>query len=225
MRSSLTHCRRIATWALALCLPLCVGAAELPAVHFEVELRWVHDRLAPAAQAALRDGAVVVGTTGSVSAQGPAVPTLSTAPSAQRVEALASVRVLNGHTGSMQISLPGPPQQPMQLDMAVALNAERRVERVLVQPQPAVAAPRVLSLRAEPRWRGQRSDIDLALDLSLPDGLRLQTQLRLPEGRWRQVAQLNDPERAPAPTGTVSSRDAEARESRQLQVRVQRVSP
>ncbi|NGE86505.1 hypothetical protein G5604_24380, partial [Escherichia coli] len=44
-----------------LLLPARLAAAP-PAVQLLVELRWVDSRLAPAAVAAVRDGAVVVGT-------------------------------------------------------------------------------------------------------------------------------------------------------------------
>ncbi len=56
---------------LPLILLPALAAAAPPAVQLVVELRWVDSNLPPAAQAAVRDGAVVVGTAGSVSPRGP----------------------------------------------------------------------------------------------------------------------------------------------------------
>ncbi|WP_204280290.1 hypothetical protein, partial [Raoultella ornithinolytica] len=70
-----------------LLLPARLAAAP-PAVQLLVELRWVDSRLAPAAVAAVRDGAVVVGTAGSVSPRGPGVVTSTAAappPPVQRL--------------------------------------------------------------------------------------------------------------------------------------------
>ena len=57
---------------LSLLLPVLSHAAP-PAVQLLVELRWVDSALPPSAQAGVRDGAVVVGTAGSVSPRGPGV--------------------------------------------------------------------------------------------------------------------------------------------------------
>ncbi len=180
-------------------------------------------RLAPALQAAVRDGATVTGTQGAVSPRAAQAKVLSTGSQAVRVEALVSLVVQNGALGQIELPPPAPSDQSMSLDFAVALDAQGRTAQLWVAPRAVGAPARSLRLTARPRSTGAGQAISLQLEVTSPDGTAVQTQLALPEGHWQRVATLRDGAADPAPAGTLTSGDAVARESRELQIRVRRV--
>ena len=210
---------------LALALP--VRAAE-PRVNLWVELRWVDSRVSQAAVAGVRDGAVVVGTGGSVSPRGAVV--LSTEQQAAQGQLLQRLTVLNGFRASVQLGeltplqwlelsvpLPPPGQAPSR-DAGRAHLRQGHVEQV-----------RGFSL--EPHWPGGREPVRVSLrtqDLTPseagpgqpPVRTELESTALVPLDEWVTVArtggQLRRSER-----GTFSTRDAEAVSSRELQVRIQ----
>ena len=75
-------------------------AAE-PRVNLWVELRWVDSRVSQAAVAGVRDGAVVVGTGGSVSPRGALV--LGTEQQSSQGQLFQRLTVLNGYAASVQL--------------------------------------------------------------------------------------------------------------------------
>lgn len=208
-------------------------AAE-PRVNLWVELRWVDSRVSQAAVAGVRDGAVVVGTGGSVSPRGAIV--LGTGQQSTQGQVLQRLTVLNGYRASVQLGELVPLQW---LDASVPLAAggaaqpPRDVGRAQLR-QGFVEQLRGFSL--EPHWPGGREPVRVALhaqDLT-PDGMapdgaapgqapvrtELESTALVPLDEWVTVArsggQLRRSER-----GTLSSRDAEGVSSRELQVRIQ----
>jgi hypothetical protein len=210
---------------LAVLLGASGRAVAAPSLHFDVELRWVVTRLAPALQAGVRDGATVIGTQGAVSPRGAEARVLSTAPEAVRVEALVSLVAQDGQFSHLQLRPPAPAEQALSLDFALALDAQGRPAKLFVAPRAAESQERALRVAVRPRWAGAGRPIMLKLSMAAPDGTELQTQLDLPEGHWRRLASVSDGAADPAPAGTVSSLDAAPRESRELQIRVRRRQP
>lgn len=194
-----------------------------PALLFDVELRWVVARLAPALQAGVRDGATVIGTQGAVSPRAGEAKVLSTGAQGVRVEALASLVVQNGALGEIQLRTPAVTEQPLSLDFALALDAQGKPAQLWVAPRAAGAPERPLRLAVRPRSAGAGQPIKLSLEVAAPDGTSVQTQLTVPEGHWQRVASLQDGAADPAPAGTLASRDAVPRESRELQIRVRHI--
>lgn len=197
-----------------LLLPLLttLAAAAPPAVQLVVELRWVDSNLAPAAQAGVRDGAVVVGTAGSISPRGAGVVTSTAAPPPQQMQRL---NVLNGQRAALRLTT----LEPLQWAEAVveldpASGAQRRI----------YASPRSGERRTTqgfvitPSWPGGSAPVRVAFDIE-QDDQAFQSTLQVPLDRWQTVARSGTAA-APAPRGTLSSGDAAGRPERELQIRV-----
>jgi hypothetical protein len=195
---------------LALVAPW--AAAAPPAVPLIVELRWVDSNLPPAAQAAVRDGAVVVGTAGSISPRGAGVVTSTAAPAPQQIQRL---NVLNGRRGTLRLTT----REPLQwVDAVVELDPTSRT------PQRVYATPRsserrtMQSFTFTPTWPGGTAPVQIEFDID-QDDRAIQSMLQLPLDRWQTVARSGGTV-APAPKGTLSSGDAAGRPERELQLRV-----
>lgn len=193
-------------------LPLSAAAAP-PAVAFVVELRWVDSNLPPAAQAAVRDGAVVVGTAGAVSPRGPGVVTSTAQPVPQTVQRML---VQNGQRAALRLTT----REPLQwVDTVVQLDPDTRA------PQRLYASPRsgerrtTQSFSVTPTWPGGKALVRVEFDIDLDDQA-LQSTLQLPLERWQTVARSGGVTTQPAARGTLSSRDAAGQPERELQLRV-----
>lgn len=196
-------------------LPLSARAAP-PAVTLVVELRWVDSSLPPAAQAGVRDGAVVVGTAGSVSPRGPGVITSTLATTPPPVQRL---RVLNGQRASTRLTT----REPLQwVDAVVELDPAAGPASA---PHRLYASPRqgerrtTQSFTVTPTWPGGRAPVRVEFSVDAGDEA-FQSTLDLPLERWQTVARSGGPTAQPAPRGTVSSRDAAGQPERELQLRV-----
>jgi len=199
-----------------ICAPLLAAAAP-PAVHLVVEWRWVDSNLPPAAQAAVRDGAVVIGTAGSVSPRGPGVVTSTVAPPptvpGQRVI------VLNGQRAGVRLTT----REPLEwVDVVAEIDPAAGPASA---PRRLYASPRSGERRTSqnfsvtPTWPGGRAPVRVEFDID-DDGQALQSTLQLPMERWQTVARSGGPLVAPATKGTLSSADAAGRPERELQLRV-----
>lgn len=205
-------------FSLLLAAPLLAAAAP-PAVTLLVELRWVDSQLPGAAQAGVRDGAVVVGTAGAVSPSGPGVVT-STRPAAPPPSQRLSV--LNGQRAGLRLQT----REPLrwEADIAVAMEPGARPgarPRVYASPRP-VEHVVTQGFAVTPTWPGGDAPVRVAFEVDA-DGQQWQSVLDLPLQRWQTVARQGGAD-APAPRGTVSSRDATGQPERELQLRVS-VSP
>jgi hypothetical protein len=199
--------------ALLLCLVGTSAAvqAALPAVTLLVEWRWVDSALAPAAQAGVRDGAVVVGTAGAVSPQGPGVVTATAGAAAAPPQ---SLRVANGERAQWRLAT----REPLQgLDAVVELTPQGQVRSVYARPQ-APTREAVRTVTVSPSWVGGRAPVRVAFQVD-EDGHAVASTLDVPLERWQTVARTRGTA-SPAPRGTVSSADAAARPERELQLRV-----
>ncbi|MCY4752869.1 hypothetical protein [Pelomonas aquatica] len=197
-----------------LLLPLPALAAP-PAVQLLVELRWVDSNLPPAAQAGVRDGAVVVGTAGAVSPRGPGV-VVSTAPAA--APPLQRLLVLNGQRAGLRLTT----REPLQwLDAVVEIDPATGPASA---PRRVYASPRqgerrsTQSFAATPTWPGGRAPVRVEFDVDDGDDA-FHATLALPMERWQTVARSGGA-MAPAPRGTLSSADAAGRPQRELQLRI-----
>lgn len=193
-------------------LPLSAVAAP-PAVVLMVELRWVDSHLPPAAQAGVRDGAVVVGTAGSVSPRGPGVVTSTAQPLPQTVQRL---RVQNGQRAALRLTT----REPLQwVDAVVQLDpATRAPQRVYASPRSGERLT-TQSFTVTPSWPGGQAPVHVEFDIELDDQA-LQSALDLPLERWQTVARSGGATTQPAARGSISSRDAAGQPERELQLRV-----
>jgi len=198
--------RFLPPFALLPLLPLLATAAP-PAVTLAVEWRWVDSALAPAAQAGVRDGAVVVGTAGAVSPRG-AVVTSSAPPAAPAIQRLT---VLNGAPARLRLET----REPLQWVEAAVEPASprpriharlRQAERVAVQ-----------AIELTPTWPGGRAPVRMAFRVEQGGGEFASTAL-LALDHWQAVAQAVAA--APAEPGTLRSGDATGAMQRELQLRV-----
>ena len=207
-------------FALALVLLSPLAMAAPPAVPLVVELRWVDSNLPPVAQAGVRDGAVVIGTAGSVSPRG-AVVTSTAQPAPQPVQRLL---VLNGQRASLRLTT----REPLQwVDAVVEIDPSAGTAGAAgptSAPRRIYASPRQGERRATqtftvtPTWPGGRAPV--RVEFSVDDGdSAFQSTLDLPMERWQTVARSGGTA-APAPRGTLSSGDAAGRPERELQLRV-----
>lgn len=191
-------------------LPGLAGAA-LPQVTLLVELRWVDSALPGAAQAGVRDGAVVVGTAGAVSPRGPGVVTATTGATAPPPTRLL---VRNGEQAALRLST----REPLQwVDTVAELSPQGQVRGLYARPQ---AGEREVqrSVAVTPSWVGGRAPVRVSFQVT-DDGQAVASTLDLPLERWQTVARTGGAA-VPAPRGTVSSRDAAALPERELQLRV-----
>lgn len=194
---------------LFLTLPALAHAAP-PVVQLLVELRWVDSALPPAAQAGVRDGAVVVGTAGAVSPRGPGVVT-TTVPAVS----VPTHRLLvqNGERASARLTTRDALQW---LDASVELTAGGATRRIHASPR-APERQVMKSFMVTPSWPGGTAPVRVTFDVDDGDNA-FQSTLSLPMGQWRAAAHSGG---AAAPTaGTVSSRDAAGQPERELQLRV-----
>lgn len=198
-------------------LPLSALGAP-PAVQLLVELRWVDSNLPPAAQAGVRDGAVVVGTAGAVSPRGPGV-VVSTAPAA--AQPVQRLLVLNGQRAGLRLTT----REPLQwVDAVVEIDAAASAAGPASAPRRIYASPRqgerrrTQSFSATPTWPGGRAPVHVEFDVDDSDNA-FHSTLALPMERWQTVARSGGAT-APAPRGTLSSADAAGQPERELQLRV-----
>jgi hypothetical protein len=208
-------------------------AAEGPRQNLWVELRWVESSVSGAAVAGVREGAVVVGTAGSVSPRG--AVELSTRRRDEGAEQVQRLLVLNGSSASLQLS----EQTPVEwLDYGVQLELNANGNAGQAQPGKAYALPRrsmveqTRGFSVSPHWPGGSQPVRVELkaqDLApagpgaqaaVPTRQQVLSTVQVPLGDWVTVARsgqgLQRQER-----GVISSRDAEARSLRELQLRVQ----
>ncbi len=191
----------------ALALAPAFATATPPAVTLLVEWRWVDSELTPAAIVGVRDGAVVVGTAGSVSPRG-AVVTSSAPPAAPLVQQLM---VLNGERASVRLDT----REPLQwVEAVVELGARPRIH-ALPRQRERLGVER---FEVTPTWPGGRAPVRVAFSTE-QDGRAVESTQLLPLQRWQAVARSGGPG-VGAPRGTLSSRDAEARPQRELQLRI-----
>jgi len=201
---------------LALAIAALPALAAPPAVTLVVELRWVDTSLPPAAQAGVRDGAVVVGTAGSVSPRGPGVVTSTVQPAPQPVQRLL---VRNGQRASQRLTT----REPLQwVDAVVELDPNAGAASA---PRRLYASPRTAERHVSqgftvtPTWPGGRAPVRVEFSVD-DDGNAFESTLELPMERWQTVARTGGGAAPPAPRGTVSSRDAAGQPERELQIRV-----
>lgn len=196
---------------LSLLLPA-LACAALPAVQLLVELRWVDSNLPPAAQAGVRDGAVVVGTAGTVSPRGAGVTT-TTVPAVS----VPTHRLLvqNGERASARLTV----REPLQwLDAVVELTPGGATRRMQASPRQSERQP-AQSFTVTPSWAGGQTPVRVTFDVE-DGGNSFQSTLSLPMSHWKTVARTGAATAAAAPPGTVSSRDAAGQAERELQLRV-----
>lgn len=216
--------------SLLLLFALCAQASAqaLPRKNLWVELRWVETQVSAAAVAGVRDGAVVLGTAGSVSPRGQVV--ISTDKRESGMQLLPRLLVLNGASASVQLSEMTPVQW---LDYGVEAwpttgGSPTGGAKVYAVPRSGIST-QTRSVSVSPRWPGPRQPVSVELRTQLdqaatdPAAPRQQTLLlstvQLPLGEWltiaRSGASLQTQQR-----GTLSTRDAEASVLRELQLRV-----
>lgn len=211
--------RRHLAAALPL-LPLLVRAQPaLPQRNFWVELRWVEHRMSGAALAGVRDGAVVLGTAGSYTPRAAVV--LGTSTQDGKVQSLPRLMVLNGRSASVQISESRPVQW---VDAVVDLPTEGRGAPGMAGAR-VQAVPRsgeLVQLRGfsvSPRWPGGQAPVLVEIQSS-GGGTELLSTVQLPLGEWLTIARSGEAVEAPA-RGSLSTRDAEPRTLRELQLRIE----
>jgi hypothetical protein len=207
--------------------PLAAGVAQAtpPAVQLLVEWRWVDSSLPPAAQAAVRDGAVVVGTAGSYSPRGPGVVTSTATPPVPTVQRLL---VLNGQQAGLRLTT----REPLQwVEAVVELDPSATSGTSATSATPGSARPRVYAsprqgerrstqgILLTPSWPGGRSPVRVAFAVDDTEGNQLQSTVPLPLARWQTVARTGTAT-PPAPRGTLSTHDAAGQPERELQLRV-----
>lgn len=195
---------------LSLLLPALACAAP-PAVQLLVELRWVDNNLPPAAQAGVRDGAVVVGTAGAVSPRGAGVVTTTVPAVSVPTQRLL---VQNGERASARLTT----RERLQwVDSAVQLTPDGATRRIHASPRTEERQV-VQSFTVTPAWPGGDAPVRVSFDVE-EAGSSYQSTLSLPMDRWQAVARVGGG-RAPATRGTLSNADAAGQPERELQLRV-----
>ena len=205
-----------------LLLPL-AGLAREPAGpqrNLLVELRWVESSMSGSALAGVREGAVVLGTGGSVSPR-PGL-SLDTRNRESQQAVVQRLLVLNGRPASIQLSEPQPVQW---LDYAVQLAPG---QQSMAAGARVVAAPRsgtVERLRGfviTPHWPGGTKPVTAELKALNPEAggqTEVLSTVQLPLEEWLTVARSGAALRRQE-SGTLSSRDAEMQTTRELQLRI-----
>lgn len=189
--------------------------AAPPAVQLLVELRWVDSALPPAAQAGVRDGAVVVGTAGSVSPRGPGGVTRSAEPAPVPVQRLL---VLNGQRASLRLTT----REAVQWVDAVAeidpsAGPASAPQRLYVSPRQGERR-HIQAIAVTPAWPGGRAAVRVAFEVEDDDSAH-QSTLDLALGQWQTVARSGGGG-SPAAPGSWRSADAAGTPARELQLRV-----
>jgi len=209
--------KQLITLALAL-LSLSAQAAG-PQRNLLVELRWVESSVSGAALSGVREGAVVVGTAGSVS---PRVggSSLSTQRRGEALDAIQRLLVLNGRPAGVSLA----EQVPMQwLDYAVELPqpGQRGQPRFLAAPRTQLVE-RTRGFVVTPDWPGGEQPVRVEFRAMAPEGggqAQVHGAVQVALGDWITVARSGAAVQRPE-AGVVSSRDAEPQSSRELQIRV-----
>lgn len=196
-------------------VPLLARAAEPPQLMLQIELRWVESSISGAALAGNKQGAVVVGTGGSVSPKGGKI--VSTRPDDAGVGAVQRLMVLNGRSASALmnerkrvewidwgVEMRRGQMQPQAQSRSVWVERQTGVQ--LKVNWPGGAKPALLELRSlQPRDEAGREE--------------LISSLLVPLQQWVVIARDGVGPQA-SPPGVYSSRDAEPQLSRELQVRI-----
>ncbi|MBB4843050.1 hypothetical protein HNP55_001569 [Paucibacter oligotrophus] len=219
-----------------LFLALPARAESGPRRNLWVDIRWVDSSLSNAALSGVREGAVVVGTAGSVSPRGGLG--LSTRRESNGSSQLQRLLVLNGSTARVRLSEQLPVQwldYGLQLETGQALGA-----KVLALPRSA-SVEMLSEFSVTPQWPGGRQPVRLSLQVQqgrapgvagepappinpathaqAGQSTQIQSTVLLPLGEWLTIARSGL--RAEAQErGMLSSRDAEGRASRELQIRL-----
>lgn len=204
------HSARAAGIALLAASGGAAGAAP-PDVNLWVELRWVEAGASPASLQAAADGAVVVGTAGSVGPAGRPAQVTSTRPDAGgRLEALPRLLVRNGQRAVWQWTQAAPLQWA-----PAAVTLQGAAAPALLAAPSALPAQPASGFEITPRWPGGAQPVQVELQASQggPErggATRVQTAVSLPLQAWRTVAV------SPMPAGAVATEQR----SRELQLRV-----
>ena len=222
--------RRVVLHALLLALPAgSLLARDLggPQRNLLVELRWVESSVSLSVVAGLREGAVVVGTAGSVSPRGSI--TLGTQDHQDKQIAIQRLRVLNGFSASVSLGESTPVQW---LDYALDLPASGASAgggaRLLAAPRTTLVE-RSSGFSVSPHWPGGAAPVRVQFSVheltpgtpspSASEQTRVLSTVSMPLHEWTVVArsgkQLQASER-----GVLRSRDAESVGMRELQLRV-----
>ena len=208
---------------------LAAPVAAQPRQNLWVELRWVEQTLSAAAVAGVRDGAVVVGTGGSVSPRGQVV--LGTRREDENQRQIQRLLVLNGSQASIQLGETVPVQW-----VDVGLQRQNGAQdRVYALPRQGVVE-RTQGFTLKPRWPGGRAPVTVEFSQqasepatqappSGPPGTEARSQVQVastvqvPLGQWVTVARSGAALQA-RERGTLSTRDAEQVHQRELQIRI-----
>lgn len=192
-------------------------AAEPPQVMLQIELRWVESSISAAALEGNKQGAVVVGTGGSVSPKGGKI--LSTRPDNAGVGQVQRLMVLNGRSASALMS---EPRRMEWLDWGVESRQGQWQPKAQMR---SVWVDRQTGVQLKVNWPGGAKPALLELRTLQPRGEvgtdELISSLLMPLEQWAVVAREGGNPQASQP-GTFSSRDAEPQTSRELQVRISR---
>ena len=227
-----------------------VHAQSGPRRNLWVEIRWVDSSLSNAALSGVRDAAVVVGTSGSVSPRGGVVLSTRSENSSSSQQMQQRLLVLNGSTARVRLSEQVPVQwvdYGLQLDTGTAggMSAgsgppSTGAGKVMVVPRSG-SVEMVSEFSVTPQWPGDRQPVRVSVQVqqgragsagepALPNNpptqaqaqqqMQVQSTVLLPLGEWLTIARSG--QRAQTQErGTLSSRDAEGRVSRDLQIRVE----
>lgn len=225
-RFSFIACLLVGSWLWATQAQADSG----PRRNLWVEIRWVDSSLSNAALSGVREGAVVVGTAGSVSPRGGVALSSRRESSSQQQRLL----VLNGSTARVRLS----EQLPVQwLDYGLQWEAGATAAtggKVLALPRSG-SVEMLSEFSVTPQWPGERQPVRVSVQVQqgrapgvagepaphpqASQSTQVQSTVLLPLGEWLTIARSG--QRAEAQErGTLSSRDAEGRASRDLQIRV-----
>ena len=192
--------------------------AAPPQQNLWVELRWTQSTLSPAALRGVMDGAVVVGTAGSVAPQAGVIARTSRPDEASEVP--QRLLVLNGQPARIQWT----EQHSLQwVAAAVELPFGPRGRptssgaRVIAAPQTAPSQT-AHGFAIRPQWPGGKQPVRVEFQAFGAAADMLST-VSVPLDRWVTVARSGADVQAATP-GLVSSRDAQGVPGRDLQLRI-----
>ena len=215
-------------------------ATGLPAKNLWIELRWVDSSVSAAVVAGVREGAVVIGTSGSVSPRGGA--SLSTQRRDEQSGQVQRLLVLNGNAASVQFT----ENVPMQwVDFGIQVEAQPGAPISGPPSGKVIAVPRsgftehTQGFNVTPQWPGGEAPVRLEVRVQSPTqgsgpasthahggpGAAASAQTTVlstvaaPLGEWVTVARSGASVQA-RERGVLSTRDAETQRSRELQIRV-----
>jgi hypothetical protein len=209
-------------WTAVLCLsamtiamlPAWAQDARLPQRNLLVELRWTeaHEHSVDGASAR---GGITVGTAGNVDARGSVV--VRSARGDAQAQAVQRLTVLNGGHAGVRLA------EAVPLQWVEIASTPRGNAGVVHQAWVQTGS----SFEVAPRWPGGNAPVMVEVShgssgvaaASAPQGEEAFTTLRVPMNEWVTVAQDGEAAVHRA-EGTVSSRDAERRTHRLLQMRI-----